>query len=192
MIVPRRKAASEITILIDIDDTIEYLCKSWCKWLNEKYGTNVEYEDVTSWDVSSFFPSLTKDQVFEPLHDADFWKLVEPMPDAIEYVEKLMDDGFNVYLCTSTDYRNVRPKYEHIIQKHFPYISWNQVIVASRKQMINADILVDDGLHNLEGGLYTKILMTAPHNRAYDAEANGMFRAHNWREIYDFIKKIAG
>ena len=41
-----------LTILVDIDDTIEYLCKAWVEWLNEKYGTTVKYEDITDWNIS--------------------------------------------------------------------------------------------------------------------------------------------
>lgn len=111
---------------------------------------------------------------------------------AVEYVKKLIDEGYDVYLCTTTDYRNVRPKFENVIQKHFPYINWNQVIIASRKQMINADVLVDDGVHNLENGNYIKILVSAPHNASYDAKGNGMYRVDNWEEIYELIHSLIG
>jgi hypothetical protein len=33
--------------------------------------------------------------------------------------------------------------------------------------------------------------MTAPHNRNYDAEANGMIRVHNWAEIEEVINRIS-
>jgi 5'(3')-deoxyribonucleotidase len=64
------------------------------------------------------------------------------------------------------------------------------VIVTSKKQMIRGDVLIDDGVHNLEGGDYVKILMTAPHNRGSDAEKNGMIRVHNWRQVEEVIQKI--
>ena len=131
-----KKTFSDITILIDIDDTIEDLLAAWCKWLNDLYGLNVKPDEVTDWDVAKFFPTLTKEQVFEPLHTDHFWKTVEPKDEAVKYVKQLIDDGFNVYLCTTTDYRNVKPKYEYIILKHFPFISWRQVIVAGRKQLM--------------------------------------------------------
>ena len=178
---------NECTILVDIDDTIEYLCKAWVKWLNKQYGTSVKYEDITEWDISSFFPTLSKDQVFYPLHQPEFWEFVEPMPDAVEYLKKLIDDGFQLYLCTTTDYRNVKPKYEYIIKRYFPYIDWHHIIVTSNKQMVNADILVDDGIHNLEGGKYHGILFTAPHNKNYDAERGGFQRVNNWAEAYNTI-----
>ena len=179
------------TILIDIDDTIEYLCKTWVDWLNIKYHSNVKYEDITEWDIRSFFPTLSKEEVFYPIHQSWFWKLVKPMPGAIKYIKKLIEDGFQVYLCTSTDYRNVRPKYEFIIKRYFPYIAWEQVIITYKKQMINADILIDDGIHNLEGGTYFKILFTAPHNRKYDAEKHDMVRANNWDEVYKIVRDYA-
>lgn len=180
------------TILIDIDDTIENLCETWVDWLNKQYGTSVKYNEITEWDMSKFFPNLTKEQVYEPLHNPKLWDYVQPKPGAVEYVKKLIDEGYNVYLCTTTDYRNVRPKFENVIKKHFPYINWNQVIIASRKQMINADVLVDDGVHNLENGNYIKILVSASHNASYDAEVNGMYRVNNWEEIYKLIHLLIG
>ena len=191
-----KKTFSDITILIDIDDTVEDLLGAWCKCLNEKYNLSVHPEEVTDWDIAKFFPTLTKEQVFEPLHTEHFWKTVEPKDEAVKYVKQLIDDGFNVYLCTTTDYRNVKPKFEYIIMKHFPFISWQQVIVAGRKQMIKADFLIDDGVHNQEGGDYIKILVSTPHNRGYDAKANGMVRSENWKFTYDTVislaKKIIG
>ena len=96
-----KKTFSDITILIDIDDTIEDLLAAWCKWLNDLYGLNVKPDEVTDWDVARFFPTLTKEQVFEPLHTDHFWKTVEPKDEAVKYVKQLIDDGFNVYLCTT-------------------------------------------------------------------------------------------
>ncbi len=184
------KKPSDYTILVDIDDTIEDLCGAWCKWLNDKHGTHVEHTDITEWDVSKFFPTLTKEQVFEPLHDENFWWTIEPISGASEYLKKLVDEGYNIYLCTSTDYRNVKPKHEAIIKRYFPFIDWRKVIIAYDKQMIKADFLIDDGIHNLEHGEYVKILMSATHNRSYNAEENDMHRVENWKEIYNLIHRL--
>ena len=130
---------------------------------------------------------LSKEQIYEPICNDDFWSTIKAKPDASEYIKKLIDKGFNIYLCTSTDYRNVKVKYEKVIKKYFPYILWNQIIVAYKKQMIKADFLIDDGVHNLENGEYVKILMSAPHNQNYDTEKNRMIRADNWKAIYNTI-----
>lgn len=182
---------SDITVLIDIDDTIEDLLSAWCKWIDNRYDLNIKPDEITDWDITKFFPTLTKEQVFEPLRTDGFWKTVEPKDEAVKYVKKLIDDGFNVYLCTTTDYRNIKPKFEYIVQKHFPFIQWNKVIVASCKQMIKADFLIDDGVHNQEGGDYIKILVSTPYNQGYDAKSNGMIRSNNWKSIYNIVFELA-
>lgn len=175
-------------ILVDMDDTIENLAEAWVKWLNEKYGTSVSKNDLTNWNVEQFFPGLTRQQVYEPMQIDDFWKTVEPKLDAMEYLNRTVSDGYDVYLCTSTHYANVRAKYEYIVKRYFPYIDWKHVIITYRKQLLMADYLIDDGPHNLIGGRYKKILMTAPHNLDFNAEANDMVRVGNWAEIYELIK----
>ena len=181
---------SDITILIDIDDVLNNLCQSWIKWLNDKHKTDVKYEDIIAWDMQTAFPDLTNEQIYAPFSSDKFWKTVTPRFDAIKYVSILFNEGYNIYLCTSTYYKNIVPKYEYIIQKYFPYIDWKHVIIAANKQMIKADILIDDGIHNLEGGSYAKILMTAPHNVNYDTVSHNMYRADDWEQVYEIIHNI--
>ena len=116
-----------------------------------------------------------------------FWKTVKPVPGAAEALQRLMDAGHEVYIVTATLLENIPEKMNDLLFKYFPFLSWNQVIITHEKQMIRGDVLIDDGVHNLEGGDYAKILMTAPHNRNYDAEANGMIRVQDWTEIEKVI-----
>lgn len=72
------------------------------------------------------------------------------------------------------------------------YLCWKDVIIAHDKKLINGDVLIDDGVHNLENAKYKKLLFDQPHNRSYNAEENGMIRVHDWNEIYRAICEIAG
>lgn len=184
----KKKRNEDITILVDIDDTIEDLVGAWCTWLNDKHGTTTKPEDITDWDIKRFFRKLTTVQIFAPLLEEEFWETVKPREDARQYLRYLYDQKYNIYLCTSTTYQNVKMKHEKIVQRYFPFINWRHVIITYRKTMLKADYLIDDGIHNLEGGSYTKILMSAHHNESYDAEANGMFRVSNWSEVVDIIE----
>lgn len=179
--------SSKPILLVDVDDTIEDLLGAWCAELNRKHSLSVKKESITNWEIADFFPTLTRKQVFAPLHTASFWNTVKPRPDAVKYLKLLYDEGYNIYLCTSTDYRNIRAKYEKIIKRYFPYISWDNVIITNNKQMIKADFLIDDGVHNLENGDYKKILISCPHNKSYDARGNGMYRANDWQDVYRII-----
>ncbi len=179
-----------MTILVDMDDTIEQLLKAWVRGVNETYGRSVAYDDVRSWDVSAAYPGLSWEQVYEIPMRPGFWKTVEPIPGAAEVLQRLMAAGHRVYIVTATPHESVPEKMNDLLFRYFPFLSWEQVIIAANKQLIRGDVLIDDGIHNLEGGDYVKLLMTAPHNRSYDAQANGMIRVHNWAEIEEIIARL--
>ena len=181
----------DVIVLIDLDDTMTYLTRTWCRWLNAIFGTNVSADDIRGWDIDSYFPNLTKEQVFSPVHIDAFWKEVEPMADAPVYIKKLIDEGFDVYICTASFFDTIYAKFAYILKRYFPFISWDQVIVTKNKQLVNGHILIDDGVHNLEGGKYKKILMSAPHNEHYDAGSNGMTRVKTWNEAYTAVHHYA-
>lgn len=181
-----------MTILVDMDDTIEYLLKAWVQGVNEAYGYSASYDDVRSWDVSRAFPGLTRAQVYEIPMRPGFWAAVEPIPGAAEALRRFMDVGHEVLIVTATPFDSVPEKIGGWLFEHFPFLTWDQVIITGRKQLIRGDVLIDDGVHNLEGGDYVRILMTAPHNRDYDAEKNGMIRVHSWAEIETVVETLAG
>ena len=169
-------------ILVDLDDTIERLLQALVKRANERFHRNATVDDVTDWSIVCAFPGIAKEQILGFMCEPDFWDTVEPVPGAAEALKHFMDEGHEVYIVTATEPEHVEGKMKKVLFRFFPFLSWNQVIVTCRKQMIRGDVLIDDGIHNLEGGEYKKILFTAPYNREYDAEANGMIRVHNWDE----------
>ncbi len=179
-----------MTILVDMDDTIEQLLRAWIRRVNEKFGRNASYDEVKDWNVAAVYPGLSWEDVYTVPLEPGFWGTVEPIPGAAEGLQKLMADGHDVLIVTATPYQSVPEKMTDLLFRYFPFLSWNQVIITTRKQLIRGDVLIDDGIHNLEGGDYAKILVTAPHNRDYDAEANGMIRVNNWDEILEAIEKL--
>lgn len=179
-----------LRILIDMDDTIEHLVSAWIKCLNSRYGTSVKQEEVTQWDLQIAFPSLTKEQIHAPLEEDEFWQHVEPMEGAAEAIQWMQKRGYQVYIVTASAYRTIRPKMEQMLFRHFPFLTWDNVIITNHKQMINGDILIDDAPHNLVQGKYVQVLMSAPHNQSFNAEANGMLRVTNWSEVISIIEGI--
>lgn len=164
-----------LTVLVDMDDTIEGLLTAWVDYLNTHHGTSVKKDNVTEWDVSLFFPEIPQSQVYAPLHEDD----------------KLKDNGHRVLIVTTSDYRTLKSKMDNVLFRYFPMFTWDDVIITAHKQLVNGDVLVDDGVHNLVGGSYEKLLMDAPHNRKFNAEANGITRVMNWSEAYTKICELS-
>lgn len=176
-----------------MDDTIEHLSEACVSWLNDKYGTTVRCDDICSWDFSKAFPNLSRNQVYKPLKEDDFWDTVKPMDGAADVLRSLTQDGHEVYIVTASLYQTIPAKMERVLFRYFPFLSWQNVIIASNKQMIDGDIMIDDAPHNLLGGRYAKILMSAPHNRYFNAIRNGITRVSNWeqaKQVLDIMVKL--
>ena len=182
---------NRLTVLIDADDTIENLCEAWVKYLNEKHNTSVLLTDIKEWDMTKAFPTLSKDEVFEPLFNEDLWKRVTPLSGAVETIKKIIDDGHKVVIVTSSHPYTVALKWLYVFERYFPFISTHDVIFASQKQLIKGDVMVDDAPHNLVDGDYIKLLYDAPHNQNFDTESHCITRVHNWGEVYFAINYIA-
>ena len=181
----------KFTICCDMDDTIERLVPVWCTWLNNKYGLNVDYYGITDWDICKFFPTLTKNEVFEPLWIPEFWDDVKPHTSAQRILCKLIEEGHDVYICTNTHYAIAKEKFDRCLFKHFPFLDRHKLILTSNKQMIKCDILIDDGVHNIIGD-YIGILMNTPYNESFDVNvAPNVVRAYDWYDIYDIINKLS-
>lgn len=176
------------TILVDMDDTITWLLPIWVEELNYRFKENVDWREIKDWDMGLAYPNLTREQIYEPLATEEIWDSVVPRPGAIKYLKELQNKGFDIYICTSTDYRNIVPKYTKVISKYFPFIDWKHVIVANNKQMIKADYIIDDAPHNLVGGCQNhKILIHMPHNENFPAKEKGIKHCGHWKEIYELI-----
>ena len=180
-----------LTILVDMDDTIEYLLREWLEYLNRKYGTHVTEDDIHEYDLTGAFPELSADQVYAPLFDPALWMSVRPVPGARYALERMLNDGHDVYIVTSSNFKTIYVKIRSIIWEYFPFIPDDHIIIARKKQMIRGDVMIDDAPHNLIGGRYLKIMPTAAHNRDFDEETHGIIRAENWEEIYQTVKEYA-
>ena len=96
-----------LTILVDMDDTIESLVSAWVDYLNARHGTTTKLTDITDWDISKAFPTLTNEQVYTPLFEDSFWDWVKPIDGASEVLQKLIADGHKVLIVTTSNYHTL-------------------------------------------------------------------------------------
>lgn len=181
---------NDFIIACDMDDTIEQLLQAWIQWLNNKYNYSVKYSDIKDWKMSISFPELSHEQLIEPLLIEEFWLTVNPMRDAIVYIKKLIEEGFPFYIVTSSHPKNVLFK-SNFLDKYFPFIDKNNVIIIHKKQLIRCTVLIDDGTHNIVGP-YIGILKDSTHNRNFNEnDFPHIYRGHCWKEIYEIIHQLA-
>ena len=177
-------------VLCDADDVIENFLDCWITALNKKYNTAVSPSEVTEWDVSLFFPTLTKDEVFAPMQEKGFWNNLERIPGCFEILKEINDKHI-LRIVTATHYSTCSVKIKRILEL-YPFLRWNQFIITSHKQLVHGDYLIDDGVHNIVGGDYQGILFSRPHNQLFDATAAGVIRVSEWEEIRSIILEEGG
>ena len=177
-------------ILVDMDDVLENFTECWVEYLNARYGTVVSITDITEWDMSHAFPTLSREQIYSAEFEDDFWDGFKPVPGAARVLEKLISEGHEIFIVTATSYQNVKAKMDRALFRFYPFLKWEQVVITSCKQMVKGDVLIDDGPHNLVNGEYGKILFSANHNRSVEADSIGAVRAENWDDVYREIQKM--
>lgn len=182
---------SKFTVIVDIDDTINNLLETWVNWLNRQHHINVDWRGIKEWDMSKTFVTLTKEQIYAPLHNIMFWREVQPKPGAVEALQDFINRGMDVYLCTATHHATIGNKFTEFIQRYFPFIGWKHVIIAYDKSMILGDVMVDDKLDNiLVSRCPTRILFSAPHNEDFVADGQLTYRARTWEDVAEIVNKI--
>lgn len=180
-----------LTICCDFDDTMTQLLPAWLNYLNTKHNLNVELEDITSWDIEKSFNMLSSKEIYEPLNSPEFWFTVEEKPDASKYIKLIKEQGHNFYVCTSSYYKFLQFKFDNCLFRLFPFLSHHDIITTYHKNMINCDILIDDGVHNIEGN-HIGLLFDMPHNRSFDNTlSNNIERITTWEQAYNMITKIS-
>ena len=182
---PNSMEMKDIIICSDFDDTINNLLPAWISWLNNEYNYTVKVDHIQEWNLSKYYPNLSKEQIYSPLYTEEFWKTVSIKSDAVEYITKLIDEGAQFYIATASPYHNIRIKVESCLLPYWPEFDSKRLITIYNKQLLNCTFLIDDYVDNLIGGNYIKVLMDAPHNQ----NSNGIedFRVTSWKEIYEII-----
>ena len=103
----------------------------------------------------------------------------------------LINTGRKIRVVTATSYDILKPKMEKLLSL-YPYLSWDDVVVANDKSAVIGDVIIDDNTKNLETSpCRIKILFDRPHNRSYKITPESkIIRCKSWDEICEFLDTI--
>ena len=176
----------KMTILIDQDDVLAEYIKGVTKAYNDKYDADIPVEACTSWDLHSIFG----EEIETVMHEPELFRNLEPVEHAIEVFERLYKSNlFEMYIVTAAHPRSVEAKFEWI-KEHLPFFPEDRVIVCKRKYVIKGDVLLDDGMHNIEAFLEkggTSIVFDRPHNRH---QGQGIMRVKDWLTFEKMVMEL--
>ena len=168
---------------LDVDDLLLECIPYAIKLANEKYHFNppLSIHEVNKWGKLD----SRADIIFEFFKDPEFFKNQPVIKGAKEFVRKLSEIT-EVYIATSIYPQFMGIRAEKII-KEFPEIPQNHIYMGSSKELLNVDILFDDGMHNVfNSNAAYPILMRRPWNQ----NATGMLAVNTYDEFLKLVEVI--
>lgn len=170
-------------IMIDLDDTINTLCRQWLDAYNKKYKDNLDIKDVVDWDWTKFVkPECGKD-IYKFLAIPGFFKDLGIKPHAQEVIP-FLQQYYDVYILSAAHYGVCGDK-GLWLQNYLPTIPYQNIIFCTNKSVIQADYFIDDAPHNLEVVTGTPLMFNAPHNQG----ETRFPRFNDWLEIKEYFEK---
>lgn len=166
---------------LDVDEIV-YECVNYALDLvNKKYNKNLKESDVTNWG----YTNSDTDLMFEFFNKRDFYEK-QPIKDgAKEFVKKISKIA-DVYFVTAIapEFMGTRVKR---LMKDFPEVPKENYILTSSKNVVNLDILFDDGGHNIIQSIAKyPILLRKPWNQ----HITGTLAVNSYEDFFTIYKEI--
>ena len=168
-------------IAIDIDSTIAELDRVWLGRYNQDYHDSLTHFQITKWAIHEFTKPECGTKIYDYLKDRTLYDDIEPYPGALEAVNYFKSHGHRVIFVTSTPPEGAGCKL-FWLRKHGFLPEGNTApdyYECHDKSLIRADLLIDDGFHNISGFPGRTILFDQPWNSDFEWRS----RAVSWPEI---------
>lgn len=168
-------------IYCDVDCTIADLMPEWIRLYNNDFSDNLCVEAITEWDMTKFVVPACGDKIYTYLTYGNLYDNVKPIKDSVEGVRHLRRHHRVIFL-TSGIY--CVGKF-HWLEKHGfePGRFGKDFIVANDKSLVHGDVLIDDGVHNVEAFTGACFLFDQPWNR----NIHICQRVYSWNHIVEFF-----
>lgn len=187
------------SILLDVDEVICFA--GFLDYANEFMNTNYEIDDIKTYYIDDTIIPQNKIKEYNKfLNSKNIYENAHILPNAIESIKKL-SEYYNIIICSACinpyDVENsgkyFKDKYDFLI-KTLPFLKPESFIFTNTKNIIKADIQIDDRVSNLVNDIPIKILFPSYHNKEiadeYLASKNIIRAGKDWRTGWQNVLDI--
>lgn len=165
---------------LDVDDIL-FSCNEYAVTLaNAEYGFSppMTVEEVRSWGETG----RRTDVLLGYYGREEFVRNQPLLPGAVEFVRELSRRA-EVFFITALPTHLMGIRAERL-KEAFPMVPEKNIIMGFRKELMNVDMLLDDGGHNISAsGSAYPVLMRKPWNR----HMTGCISVNNYEEFLTFL-----
>ena len=163
-------------ILVDMDGVLADVYTRFFELHEQETGQRLSAKDVVGRLEAEAFPNQLK-WVATP----GFFRSVPVMPGSREGL-KLLNDKYNIIVISlATEFPQSLTDKQLWLHDFFPFINWQQMVFCGDKNIIKADIMIDDHLKNLDNFNGETFIFSQPHNMLLNNSRH--IRVNSWAEI---------
>lgn len=185
----------KLNLMVDMDEVLyRYMFPNMIAEYLQRELTEEDYEKV-GYYLQDLIPD--KEKFFDWFFTQNMYDYSEVAPHSQKVLRELME-YYNVFITTAYTFKE-RPKgvkriltdkFERLLID-FPFLDFTNIVMINNKQIIDADIMIDDRLSNMKNAR-RKLLFLAYHTKYYPEELIKQERAElvdDWQEVGRLLLK---
>ncbi|KXH85724.1 5' nucleotidase, NT5C type [Chryseobacterium kwangjuense] len=167
-------------VIVDMDGVMADVYHQLVKFEKRDSGTEIEISRLKGQPELESFPNGKKH-----VNEIGFFRTLPVMEGSREALEYL-NNKYELYIVSAgMEFPNsLREKFDWLAE-HFPFISWEQIVLCGSKKVVHGDVMIDDYPKNLDHFAGEKLIFTQPHNELIENE--NYRRVHSWEEIMNIL-----
>lgn len=178
-------------VAVDMDDTICHLVKRAIYHNNKDYPTHpLDYETMFDWNTDHLrHPECTQDVFFGR---PGLYEELELFDEHVLGEMEKIHNQHDLIIVTAARASAVVEKWNWL-QKHMPFIPYKNFFACKRKDLINFDLLIDDGPHNIVPTLMKQkqvICIPHPWNQEFRKLIPNLIVKNDWQGMSDLVNRI--
>ena len=168
------------TIAIDMDGVIADVYSQFITMHAEEFKEVKTLEDVYGLSEGNAFVNALK-----YVRQQGFF-ITAPVIKNSQAVLLKLSEQYKIFIVSAAmEFPNSLVEKQLWLNEYFPFITWQQMVFCGSKEIIKADIMIDDHFKNLNYFTGETILYTQPHNKLADDGKHK--RVDNWLEIEQLL-----
>jgi len=170
-------------ILVDMDGVLADVYSRFYELHKSETGIRLSAADVAGKLEAEAFQNQRK-WVTAP----GFFRTVPVMKGSVEGLSLLNEKYDIVVVSMATEFPHSLTDKQLWLQQYFPFINWKQIVLCGNKNIINADIMIDDHPKNLDNFRGETYIFTQPHNMLIHNTRHK--RVESWEEIKKLLVPV--
>ena len=192
-------------ISCDIDGVLNNLTECVLQLYNQESGDNLTENDITEYSIERFVKPEYRNKISQYFLDKRIWGMLKW---DVGWIAKILDNNmYDLYFTTASSLKTINSKAISLAWAIYDYSSMsainiynyiaNHTIVTQNKQLILADVVIDDCIDNLQlwNNRVHNILFVKPwnqrlahlYNQKYD---NKILLCNNGNEAMVYLQRI--